>query len=378
MKLLYVNALFDRSAGGGIAERGVQLCRALVAEGTECTVLTLDIGLDAGRRRDLAGIRVTALPYMNRRFLLPRVPPGTIRRLVADADVIELCSHWTVLNALVYRAVRWLKKPYLATPAGALVMVGRSPVLKRGYQQWIGQDIIRNADAPIAVTAGELPEFEACGVSREAVTVIPNGVGIPDDPGPAGQEVLEKFGLSGRRFVLFMGRLSFIKSPDILLDAYARVARQLPGYDLVFAGPDEGMLAGLRASAATLGLTDRIHFLGYLSGPERECIYRACDLLAIPSRREAMSLVALEAGVRGKAVLITDQCGFGEIATVGGGRVVPVDPEAMGAALVAMTADAGALQAMGRALRDHVRSEYTWQRSARLHRSVCERIVSRK
>ena len=49
-----------------------------------------------------------------------------------------------------------------------------------------------------------------------------------------------RHGLVNRRAILFMGRLSHIKGPDLLLQAFADVAAAIPEYDLVFAGPDDG------------------------------------------------------------------------------------------------------------------------------------------
>lgn len=375
MKLLYVDASLDRVTGGGIAERGVQLCRALSDAGTECTILTLDIGLDAERRAELAGSRLHPVPCLNRRFLVPRFQPGELRALVAGADVVELCSHWSMLNTMVWRVIRALKKPYLVTPAGALVVVGRSKLLKYAYQALIGRRIIRNAAGPIAVTAGELPEFEACGVSPELVTVIPNGVS-PPPPAPDCSLWRNAHDLGARRPILFMGRLSYIKGPDILLDAFGLAAANLPEHDLVFVGPDDGMLAGLRAAAEQKGLVGRVHFLGYLTGTEKECAYRAAELLVIPSRKEAMSIVALEAGIRQVPVLISDECGFDEIGTVGGGVVVPVDPAAFATGLSDVLANEARRIAMGRTLAKHISEHYTWGRSAALHQQVCRRVLA--
>jgi glycosyltransferase involved in cell wall biosynthesis len=375
VKLLYVAVILDRVTGGGTAERGVQLCRALAAGGTDCTLLTLDIGIDAERRRELERVQLRAVPCINTRYWVPAVAPGWIRKLVADADVVEICSHWTVLNALVYRAVRALGKPYLVSPAGALAITGRSALLKSLYNTAIGRRIIRNASAPVAITAGEVPAFAAYGVEPDRVVVIPNGVSPPqtDDPDCLGFRA--RTGLGTRPFVLFMGRLNPVKGPDLLLDAFARIAADFPGYDLVFAGTDQGLRQPLTARAAELSLASRVHFVGFLTGLEREAAYRSASLLVIPSRMEAMSLVAGEAGIRGTPVLLTDRCGFDEVETAGGGMVVPASPAGLADGLRALLRDPGRLVQMGRTLQAYVGERFTWERSARIHQDLCRRLV---
>jgi glycosyltransferase involved in cell wall biosynthesis len=375
VKLLYVAVILDRVTGSGTAERAVQLCRTLAATGTDCTLLALDIRIDAERRRELEGIRLRTMPCLNERFWIPAVAPGGIRKLVADADVVELCSHWTMLNAVVYRAARALGKPYLVAPAGALPIAGRSKVIKSLYNTAVGRGIIRNASGHVAITEGELPSFAAYGVDPARVVVIPNGVSPPetDDPDCDGFRARAKLGT--RPFVLFMGRLNFVKGPDFLLDAFAQVAADFPGYDLVFAGRDDGLRQPLTARAAELGLASRVHFVGFLGSAEREAAYRSASLLAIPSRMDAMSLVAGEAGIRGTPVLLTDRCGFDEVETAGGGMVVPASPDGLADGLRALLRDPQRLAQMGRTLQAYLGSRFSWERSARIHQNLCRRLV---
>jgi glycosyltransferase involved in cell wall biosynthesis len=113
-----------------------------------------------------------------------------------------------------------------------------------------------------------------------------------------------------------MGRLNTIKGPDLLLQAFLMARNSFPGHHLVFAGPDGGMLASLRETVERAGMGEIVHFLGYVGGTDKSAVYRMASLLVVPSRQEAMSIVAIEAGICGVPVLLTDQCGFGEIRSV--------------------------------------------------------------
>ena len=377
MRVLAVNHLLDPVSGGGTAERTFQLCRAIAQVGAECTVLTLDIGIDDRLRAELRGVRLVALPCISRRYFVPRVSRKRLAQEVAAADVVHLMGHWTLLNALTFLAARRAGKPYVITPAGALAIIGRSRLLKRLYNFLVGDNLVRSASGHIAVTPAELPAFAAHGVSPARVTVIPNGA-PPAAGRPAGcASFLERHGLARRRFVLFLGRLAYVKGPDLLLEAYASAAGRLADVDLVYAGPDDGMLAQLKQRASRLGVGSRVRFTGYAGGEDKACLLHACEFLVIPSRQEAMSIVVLEAGTHSKAVLLTDRCGFDEVEQVGGGRVCPATAGALEASLVEMAADPAALARMGGRLAGHVGSHYTWERAAARHAELFRRVTGR-
>jgi glycosyltransferase involved in cell wall biosynthesis len=355
-----VNALLDPVTGGGTAERTFHLARLLGERGTDVGVLTLDVGLTAERKQALADVRLTALPCLLRRFYLPRPSLDRIYRAVAAADVVHVMGHWTVINALAVLAAKRAGKPWVVCPAGALPIVGRSGALKRLYNAVIGRRIVREASGHVAITRDELPAFSSYGVDPAKVVVIPNGVSLIPEGAADASAFRARHRLGSRRIILFMGRLSYIKGPDLLLEAFLRALDSLPAHDLVFAGPDDGLLGKLQATAARAGASGRVRFVGYVGGADKEAAYAASDLLVVPSRKEAMSLVAIEAGIRGKPVLLTDQCGFDEVEAAGGGRVVPARSDALGEALVSLLSDRGALAARGAAMREFVRRDYLW------------------
>lgn len=360
MKVLCVDHLLDPVTGGGTAERTFQVSRFLAKEGAECSILTTDIGLSPERMNGLRGITVMALPYLNRRFFVPRFSYRKVHDLIAGADIVHMMGHWTFLNALAYFIVRRLGKPYVVCPAGALPIYGRSKFIKALYNAVVGTKIIRNADGHIAITADEIPQFEAYGVDRNQVVVVPNGVDSADFPPSEAAGFREKHKLGSDRFILFVGRLNQIKGPDLLLDAFARAYDSLGNLHLVFAGPDGGMLSGLRDRTAAFDIDNRVHFVGYLGGLEKAAAYQSAELLVIPSRQEAMSIVVLEAGISATPVLLTDKCGFDEVAPVEGGKIVTATVEGLHDGLTELLKDQSDLKTMGANLKEHVLQHFTW------------------
>ena len=360
MKILNVSSTIDPVTGGGEAERSFQMSKALAQSGADCRVLTIDTGLDAERKNFLGEGRVIALPCLFRRFYVPRFSFSQINALVGDADVIHLMGHWTMLNALVYRAIRKQNKPYVVCPAGALPIFGRSKLFKRIYNLVVGKKIIRNASMCIAVTPDETGAFILYGARQNNIQVIPNGIAEIDFLAEDNNLFREKFGLGVRPFILFVGRLNLIKGPDLLLKAFCGIKDKFPGVDLVFVGPDGGMLADLKSLVKNERAEDRVRFLGYLGGVDKSYAYHAAQFLAIPSRHEAMSIVVLEAGVSGTPVLLTDQCGFNQVAEMGGGWIVPATIEGLRDGLTEVLSGSSRIEVAAAKIKKYVVGEFSW------------------
>ena len=364
MRILNVNSCLNTKVGGGGAERTFQMGRFLSKQdGVKCTTLTLDIDLNANRIQDQAPAVVVTLPCFWKRFYVPLVNASNWRlicNLVNEVDIIHLMSHWGVLNFLVYVAARRARKPYVICPAGSLPLFGRSGWLKRMYNLLAGRAIIRNAAAWIAVTSSEVLQFESYGIPSHKITVIPNGVSKEDFPITDKSEFLKRYNLPDVPIILFMGRLNPIKGPDLLLQAFIQARKDLVGCHLVFAGPDGGMFSELMQIAQQAGISDHVHFLGYLGGDDKSAAYHHAKLLVVPSRQEAMSIVALEAGICGTPAMVTDQCGFGEIGEVDARLEVPATSSGIARGLVRLFTEPGLLDRKGLDFKAFVSRQYEW------------------
>lgn len=376
MHVLNVNSSLDFKTGGGTAERTFQMSRFLAISGIQCSVLTIDTGLDTTRINALNPAKVIALPLFIRRFYIPIFHWKHIKSLVENADIVHLMGHWSVLNTIAYLAARTTNKPYVVCPAGALPLFGRSIWLKRIYNFFIGKRIINNASAWIAITSAELPHFAQYGIPAERVIVIPNGVSKEDFPLADVKAFRATRKLPSNPIILFMGRLNLIKGPDLLLRAFAHAHKQLSDYHLVFAGPDEGMQSELTNIAAQEKISERVHFLGFVNGHEKAAAYQMANLLVVPSRQEAMSIVALEAGICGIPVMLTDQCGFGEIKTISPELEVTADITGIANGLVKLLNNTKTLELAAVSFQKLVLEKYTWGSIVHNYLGLYEKIIS--
>jgi glycosyltransferase involved in cell wall biosynthesis len=381
MRILHVCDFIDPETGGGTAERTFQMSRALVRAGVECSVLTTDMGLSDERRRALGDVDLHEASYVCRRYVVPLVSPRRVRELVAQADVVHAMGHWSVLNAMACSAARRLGKPYVVCPAGSLEIFGRSGALKRLFNAVVGRRMVLGAARCFAVTELETEQFLKYGVGKDRIVIVPNGIDTETTAIATESEVAAfraRHRLGQAPFILFLGRLALIKGPDLLLEAFLRIAERFPNYQLVFAGSDEGMKSGMEQRLVGAACSDRVHFIGYVGGAEKSSAYVAADLLAVPSRREAMSLVALEAGFAGSPVLLTDRCGFDEVATIGAGAVCAPTADGIAQCLAGLLEHPERFPEMGARLQRHVNAHYTWhsitERCIGIYKSLCGRV----
>jgi len=158
----------------------------------------------------------------------------------------------------------------------------------------------------------------------ERCTLIPNGFNA--------QEI--GFDENGDRdCILFVGGLTDVKQPAVLLDAYSGVAGELR-YDLVFAG-DGPLRKALEARAVRLGLRDRVHFLGSVPHAEMRSLYARAVMTVLPSRSEGMPITALETLASGVPLVCTPVGALPELIHEGvNGLLVPSgDAAALASAL---------------------------------------------
>lgn len=140
--------------------------------------------------------------------------------------------------------------------------------------------------------------------------VVPYGTNGPPPEVDAQQRAFHERmpELASRRFLLFLSRIHEKKGTDLLVDAFAAIAQDYPEVDLVIAGPDqEGLQTKLTAQTQRLGISQRVHWPGLLTGDAKWGALRACEAMVLPSHQENFGVVVAEALACGRPGLISDQ-----------------------------------------------------------------------
>jgi glycosyltransferase involved in cell wall biosynthesis len=114
--------------------------------------------------------------------------------------------------------------------------------------------------------------------------------------------------LRGRRYLLFLGRIHEKKGCDILVQAFANLASEVPDVDVVVAGPDQvGLQSKLQEMCRRLGISERVHWPGQMQGDLKWGALRACEAFILPSHQENFGIAVVEALAVGRPVLISNQ-----------------------------------------------------------------------
>jgi glycosyltransferase involved in cell wall biosynthesis len=142
--------------------------------------------------------------------------------------------------------------------------------------------------------------------SSSNIVVIPNGINLNDYD-------CVGFEKDYQNYVLFIGRLVFLKNLDVVISAFKDVVRKLPNAKLILVG-DGPMRGKWEKMVSELHLDQNIEFTGYIPHEQKYFeLLSKCSLLLLPSVIEAFGLVLLEAFAMSKPVLVSEQRAFYEI-----------------------------------------------------------------
>ena len=218
-----------------------------------------------------------------------------------------------------------------------------------------------------SLTVQEADSARQCGVTSP-VAVVPNGVDTePFDSLPSETEVEKHWKqLTGRRVVLFLGRIHPKKGLEHLLRAWAHLPESLKDWRLVIAGPDEvGTRGRLEAMTVSLGAADRVTWVGPVYGREKQALWSKADAFVLPSFSEGLSCAMMEAAAAGLPVVATPQTILDGLVEADGGLAAPPEEAAWTATLTSLLGlSDDQRRAMGRRARELINQRYTWPRVA--------------
>jgi glycosyltransferase involved in cell wall biosynthesis len=336
---------------GGLENVVASLAALRAARGLPVEVLTSrDRHSGKPGTEDPPFVRRLAAVEVAHTMVIPELPLHLLR--LERGTVVHLHIAQAFTPESVWAAHRLRGLPYVAHlhldagpsgPAGGLLKVYKPVVLRR---------VLRGAGVVVVFTEEQAESvITTYGVHRAKVRVVPNGVDgsflHPPRRLPSGR----------RPRLLFVGRLSVQKNVPQLLDALEGVSER---FDTVLVGDGE-LAAELQERVARLGLA-HVTFAGRADGAALRSRYEDADLFVLPSEREGMPLVLLEAMAMALPTVATDIPGTRDVVGDEVGALVPLgDVAALRSALVELSSDPAAYARMSAAAR--ARSEtYTWER----------------
>ena len=294
-------------------------------------------------------MRRLAAVEMAHTVVMPELP---LRLLRLERDtVVHLHIAQAFAPESVWAAHRLRGVPYVAhlhLDAGASGLAGG---LLKLYKPTVLRRVLLDAGVVVVFTAEQAESVVTTyGVEPSKMRVVPNGVDASFFH-PTRQLPMER-----RPRLLFVGRLSVQKNLPQLLDALEGVSEK---FDTVLVGTGE-LETELRTRVAQLQLVN-VTFAGRADGDALRSRYAEADVFVLPSEREGMPLVLLEALAMALPTVATDIPGTRDVIDDLLGTLVPLgDAAALRAALIEISSDPAAYARMSAAAR--TRSEtYSWE-----------------
>lgn len=372
---------------GGMEHHADALCAGLVARGHRITVITTrhPEGL---AETTATGIRTLFLPYRADRAYAVRWWRESARafaRLHAADPVDILWSQGIGAYGYLRQPARARPVPCVAilhgTPAGEWRMMrylaGANVAAIYRLARFAVRTVLfgrmfrataRRSERVICVSP-QLADDAAreFGIPDAKIAIVPNGVDAarfrPDEA--ARRALRARLGIPSDAVVLLTaGRLERAKGHHLALRVAAALAEQefAPRVLVAGSGPDE---AWLREQAVSLGLSDRVHYLGHVPHEDMPAVYNAADVaLMLSTHTEAFAYAVIEAMACGLPIVASRVGGIpSAITDEQNGFLVPVgDVRAAAERALALLRDSERRAAVGRAARETVLARFTLER----------------
>jgi glycosyltransferase involved in cell wall biosynthesis len=301
-----------------------------------------------------------------------RFSPPLLRWLLANLrafDLIHVHSFYLFPTIAGAKLASLYKIPYVITTHGVFDSVQR-PVRRRRkliHDALIGGAILKRAAAIIYSSVREYEDATAAGI-RCPAAIIANGINTHEFKQlPPNGTFRQRF-LAGRAgpIVLYLGRLNEKKGLDVLIAAFARIARRFTDALLVVVGEGDpkGYEQVIARQATERGLDDRVIMTGLLMGSEKLAVLRDAELFVLPSRGENFGTAMFEAMACGLPVVVSHGVDLGrEVARAGAGLAVELDDARLADAIAELLGSPARRHRMGAKGR-MLAEEYGWDKTA--------------
>jgi glycogen(starch) synthase len=317
MKVCFISFEYPPKVLGGLGVYAEQLTKGLTKRGID--VLTLSAGDKNDYSNQVYRIFTPDVLYWRRFFFIEKA--ANLFHSLNRSEKFDLVH----LNG-AYPIRRKFKIPTVCTFHSAnfpqliaglqtfssikaledqLSLVFRNPVgiLADIFSARLSDEII----CPSSSVAKELQSY--CFVGSDKIRVIPNGVDLKtfDAVRAPDERLIEKYGIQKERFVLFVGRLTYLKGVNYLIEAFRLIHEEYYDIRLVIVGSGPAM-PYLQSLARDM---DYVLFVGRVDSPYlKKLLYENCLAVIVPSIHDTLPTVILEAMINKKPVIASNVGGI--------------------------------------------------------------------
>jgi glycosyltransferase involved in cell wall biosynthesis len=321
---------------------------------------------NAPPRANLDGIEVyrvgnrSTYPFLVRRYFERNLRANNYDVVIEDLNKVPLYTPmWGVprLVALVHHLFGATVFREAPAPLAAAVWLSERPL----------GALYRNVPFQ-AVSVSTADDLVQRGIPRHAIRVIYNGV----DSSRLSPNPVER---AEKPLFVYLGRLKKYKRVDVVIRAFAELNVQEATLEIAGTGDYRAQLEGLVNS---LGINDRVNFLGFISEEAKLHLLRRAWASTLASPKEGWGISNLEAAACATPVIAANSPGIRESVIDGetGFLVPPDDPGAMAAAMRGIVESRDLVDVLGGAGRRFAQN-FTWDRAANDTLSHLEEVVAK-
>ena len=380
---------------GGIARVVNDLSKRLIKDGHDVTVVTYKEGNVPYYELD-KGVKVYRVDnfMINASNFIDWVMQLNFNMIAKASEIIQKEGEFDVIHAhdwLVAYAAKTLKHSYNIPLVSTIhaTEAGRNSGIRDSQQKYINDTewMLTYESTEVIVNRnymkGELQRL--FGLAFEKINVVPNGVdlllysGVDRD-----YEFRRRYAMDNEKIILFVGRLVYEKGVQHLIAAMPKILNGYHDAKLVIAGKG-GMMDELKQEANALDLGDKVYFTGYINGKDVPKLYKAADVAVFPSTYEPFGIVALEAMLSERPIVVSDIGGLNEIVQhrENGMKCYAGNANSIADSILELLYNPELCANLTKKAKAKVRNEYNWNKIAQdthfiYQKAICETIAEKQ
>ena len=293
-----------------------------------------------------------------------------LRRTAEQFDIVHIHTLYSFVTVTAARSARRAIVPYVISPDGSLdpyTHFRKGRFRKEAFQALFHRNDLARAAAVhfLSVREREL----ASGFRIDAPKAV---VSLGIDNEAYGRGIKGAFRkrnprLANSQVIMYLGRISYTKGLDLLVSAFAQIARGFPYAHLLLVGPDyEGYGEVLSEVIKRHGLSGRITFSGLLSEEDKVAALADADVFVLPSYTEAFGIALLEAMATGLPVIVTDRAALATVVQESdAGIVTESSVPSLSAALALLLGNTKLRRQLGVRAESLAKLQFSWTVAAR-------------